>query len=227
MGDVVKGGSGQGRAALAMLAFAMLTGCASDTRLREAELDELAAWLPGSYDNTEQAGADAAAGRTQHEALAIVIAPIYAAPLGKHAFYVQEMAADDPRRVMRQRVFAFDIDGDDRIVQGIYSLAEPLRWRDAHLNPDLFKGLIPHEDLRPATGCELVWKREDARFVGANDPARCRVSSRAAGGSVRLESRAELTPDELAIGESSYDANGRLVYGHAEEPLYRFSKRAD
>ncbi len=124
-------------------------------------------------------------------------------------------------------MIAFDLDAEgERIIQAAYALAEPGRWRDAHTNPDLFKGLIPHEELRAATGCELVWKKEGERFTGANDAARCRASSRVTGATVRLEMRAELTPSELALSDRSYDAAGRLVYGPPDEP-YRFVKRAD
>lgn len=193
--------------AVLSIVVALLAGCANQAKLQQAELDELAAWLPGSYVSSGESAAGN--GGSAGQALALVITPIYAAPLGRHAFYLQEMAADDARRVTRQQVLAFDVDGEDRIVQGVYSLAEPLRWRDAHMNPDLFKGVIPHEDLRPATGCELIWKREDARFVGTNDPVRCRTLSRQAGTTVRLDYRAELTPDELVVTEQAYHLSGR------------------
>jgi hypothetical protein len=214
-------------AVIAVIAVTALAGCSSQTKLREAELSQLAEWLPGRYDNRDQAERDTKDGGAGHEALAIVIVPIYAPALGKYAFYSQEMAADDSRRVTAQRVIAFDVAADKRIVQGMYALTEPVRWRDAHLNPDLFKGLIPHQDVRPLPGCELVWVKEGERFTAANDPARCRMPSRITGGTVNLEVRAELAQGELAMSDRSYDADGRLVYGNAAEPFYRFVKRAD
>ena len=207
--------------ALAPLALAFLSACASQAKQAEADLSTLAEWLPGRYDNVEQLGGD-----SMRQAVVLRVVPFYAAPIGKAAFYVHETAADDPRRVLSQRIIAFDLDAKrERIVQAIFTLTEPGRWRDAHENPDLFTGLIPHEDLRPMQGCELVWKRETDRFVGANDPARCRSTSRATGASVKLEMRAELTPDELALGERPYDSAGRLVEGDAGETLQRYTKR--
>ena len=69
--------------------------------------------------------------RTTRSRLSIV--PIDAL-VGEHVFYVQETAADDPRRVTVQRLFMFGVgqEGDraDRL-----ALTEPLRWRDAQLTP--------------------------------------------------------------------------------------------
>lgn len=209
-----------------LIALTVVAGCTGQTKLREAELSQLAQWLPGRYDNLEQAQGDARRGGAPHEALAMVIVPIYAPVLGKYAFYSQEMAADDPRRVTAQRVIAFDLAGD-KLVQSMFALAEPVRWRDAHLNPDLFKALIPHQDVRPLAGCELVWKKDGERFTAANDPARCRIASRITGSTVNLDVRAELAPGELAMSDRSYDASGKLVYGNPDEPFYRFVKRAD
>ncbi len=66
----------------------------------EAALNELVALLPGSYDNIAQA-------RTcpDHSSLRLVIAPVQAPLVGDHVFYMQEMAGDDPRRVLSQRLY--------------------------------------------------------------------------------------------------------------------------
>src|SRR5690606_1339353 len=76
-------------------ALLLLAACASQPKRHEVFLAELAAVLPGSYDNIAQARASGA-----HAALRVVIAPVQAALLGKHVYYVQEMAADDAQRVM-------------------------------------------------------------------------------------------------------------------------------
>lgn len=217
----------RGKAAvLAVVALAALGGCAGNAKRAQSQLAELVQWLPGTYDNRAQARE--ASGAHGHEPLTLVIVPIYAPALGKYAFYAQEMAADDPRRVTAQRVLAFDVVGrDDRIVQATFALAEPVRWRDAHLNPDLFKALIAHQDVRRLEGCDLEWTRQDEGFTAANERASCRITSRLTDNMVSVEMRAELAPGTLALAERYYDAAGRLVHGHREEPFYRFVKRAD
>lgn len=200
----------------------LLVGCSGALELRRAELAQLAEWLPGRYDNVEQATA-AGATAQRHESLAVVIVPVYAPALGERVFYSQEMAADDARRVLGQRLLAFEAAGQG-IVQRVYLLEDPLRWRDGHSNPDLFKALVP-DDVRPLGGCELIWKKDGERFRGANDPARCRAVSRAGGGSVSIESRAELGPGDLAMSDRAYGPDGALVQGRADDPFYRFRKR--
>lgn len=207
-----------GRCALAV-SFG-LAACAGQEKLAKAQLAELVTWLPGRYDNLVQAEA---AGAAAHEALALTIVPIYAPMLGDHVFYLQETAADDPRRVLDQRLLSFDTAEDGTLVQATFQLTDVLRWRDAHLNPDLFKSLMP-QDVRPMQGCELRWTKTPQGFRGENDPQRCRVSSRVTGGMVFLESRAELGPDELALSARTLDASGNLVQGRATEPFYRFRK---
>jgi hypothetical protein len=201
----------------------LLAGCANQEKLHKEELEELVQWLPGQYDNTAQAQADERSGvQPPHEPLALAIVPIYAPTIGRNVFYLQEMAADDPRRVMSQRVLSFEASADG-IRQSAWSLSQPVRWRDGHLNPDLFKSLLP-DDLGAMQGCGLSWKKAAGRFVGSNDPKHCRTTSRATG--VQIEARAELGPEDLSTGERSFDSRGSHVQGSRDEPLYRFRKQA-
>ena len=202
---------------------AALGACTNQQKLREAELVQLLRWLPGSYDNTAQAKADEqAAVRPPHESLELAIVPIESVAMGRNAFYVQEMAADDARRVMSQKVVRFT-STDKGIVESVAALADPLRWRDGQRNPEVFMGMTP-KDLTSTAGCELTWKKEGERFTGANDPKQCRNTSHAVMGLVQVDSRAELTVDEFATAELAYGADGRLLQGRKDEPFYRFRK---
>lgn len=213
--------------AIAVLALsAVLTGCANQKKQNEAELAEIVTMLPGSYDNVAQVEAERAKGIRPREALAIVIVPIYAPSLGDNVFYVQEMAADDPRRVMSQRIFALEATKKGGVIQSNWNMADPLRWRDAHKNPDVFKMLQP-PDLQGLSGCVMTWKKEEDVFKAANDRENCRTTSRLVGGSVLVESRVEMSADELAMSDRMFDSKGKLVYGNADEPLYRFRRRAE
>jgi hypothetical protein len=115
-------------------------------------------------------------------------------------------------------------------VQSVFMLTDPLRWRDAHLTPDLFKSMQPH-DVQGVPGCELLWKREkDAeRFTATGSRAGCRSKTRSPnGGTLFVETRLELAPDELAMSDRLYDAQGKLVFGPADDkPIYRFRRRGD
>jgi hypothetical protein len=207
------------------LILPLLAGWTSSMELRRAELAQLAEWLPGRYDNVDQSQADRVRGAAEHEALAVAIVPIYAPALGERVFYSQEMAAGDERRVLGQRILAFEATKKG-VVMRVYALDEPARWRDGHLDPDLFKSLMP-QDVKPLTGCDLAWKKDGERFTGANDRRRCRTVSRITGSMVNVDSRMELGPSELAMSDRSYAPDGRLVYGNPDEPFYRFAKRPE
>ena len=113
---------------------------------------------------------------------------------------------------------------DRGIVQTLWAFAEPARWRDAHRDTDLFKSLMP-QDFTLMTGCDLLWKKTASGFEGANNSDSCRVTSAAAEGTVRMDLRAELSRDELALSDQTYDLSGKRVQGSAGDPYYRFRRR--
>lgn len=179
------------RAALAAslaACLALLAGCANDAKLREAELQKLAVLLPGQYDNRVQV---TQAGAGAELPLELNVTPIYAPFLSDYVFYVQENAWGDPRRVLSQRLFVFELAGGKKIVQRVFGFAEPVRWRDGHLNTDLFKGMMG-QDVGPAAGsCMLEWTLGKQAFNGKSPtPGPC-------GGL----SHAELTPTGLTLGD--------------------------
>jgi hypothetical protein len=207
---------------LLVLVLPWLVACSTPTKRGEAALNELVAMLPGSYDNLAQARA-----APDHPPLRLVVAPVQAPLVGDHVFYVQEMAADDPRRVLAQRLYVLDAVPDSEFaVLMQLDFKEPARWRDGHVNRDLFRGLLM-EDLRPRSGCDLLWKRSERGFSASNDPQHCRTTSRETGEALRVEQRAELDGDGLAILDRHRDAAGRVVYGGEADPFYRFNRRAD
>jgi len=134
-------------------------------------------------------GAQGAAGA--ETALELNIVEIYAPFLSDHVFYVQENAFGDPRRVLSQRLFVFDVAGDARILQRTLGFAEPNRWRDGHLNTDLFKGLMGQDVGASAGACALEWTFGPEAFTG---------KAPSAGTCIGM-SRAELTGRGLTVAE--------------------------
>lgn len=229
---------------LLLLGFiALLSGCAENKqRVYEEDLARMSRWLPGTYDNTAQAKADVQKGvRPPHDAVELAIVPLDSISIGRNAFYLQESAADDPRRVLSQQVIMFKAD-EKGIVESVSTLEDPLRWRDGQRQADIFMGMTP-KDLKSATGCDLKWKRETEpgkekklskeeaervaqkmRFIGTNDPKKCEQTSHVVMGLVQVELRAELTANEFSTAETQYDSNGQVVSGNKAEPFYRFRK---
>jgi hypothetical protein len=205
----------------ALLALLLLAGCASGPKPEDVFVGELAAMLSGSYDNLAQSRAGQG-----HVALRLVIAPVRAPLVGDHVFYVQEMAAYDPRRVQAQRLYVLHpAEKGERALLAQADFAEISRWRDGHLNRDLFKSMLP-QDLRPRPGCDLLFTRQDKGFIATGGTA-CRVSAPGSGETLRVEQRFELDADGLAVYERQRDAAGTVVRGGGDDAWYRFSRRAD
>jgi hypothetical protein len=223
--------------------IALLAGCAENKqRVYEEDLARMSRWLPGTYDNTAQAKSDVQKGvHPPHDAVELAIVPLESVSVGRNAFYLQESAADDPRRVLSQQVIKFSV-SEKGIVESVSTLEDPLRWRDGQRQADIFMGMTP-KDLKSVTGCELKWRRETepdkekklskdeaervaqkTRFIGSNDPKKCEQTSHAAMGLVQVELRAELTANEFSVAEIEYDSNGQPISTNKEEPFYRFRK---
>jgi hypothetical protein len=204
-----------------VVASLMLGACGTQMKKAKSELAELADLLPGRYNNVAQAEEDAKQGTETHAALMLDIVRVDIPLLSDYVFYVQESAAGDARRVTQQRLLTFEATKDGAIVERVYSFAQPGRWRDGHLNAGLFTGLM-FKDTTPLNGCELSWKKDGEKFVGANNRESCRVTTPALG-STKVDMRAELTADELALAELSYSGS-KLVQGNTAEPFYRFRR---
>ena len=162
-------------------AMLLLLGCclwrclrAAPTRKRRpCRVNALVAMLPGSYDNLAQSRAS-----SEHPALRLMVVPVQAPLVGDHVFYVQEMAADDARRVLAQRLYVVEAPCRRRepAIMAQLDFNEPNRWRDGHLKRDLFRALLP---AGPATACRLrpavdAQRQADSTRRTIRSPAACR-----------------------------------------------------
>lgn len=132
--------AGLAAAALAAaLAIVTLGACASGaSRKSQADFVQFVTQIAGDYDNRAQVLRQPELGAVQ-----VSIQPAYAPALGKQVFYVHETAADDPRRIVSQRLVAVMIDEKSgAIAQHDWIFVDAPRWRTAREQPDLFKSLI-------------------------------------------------------------------------------------
>jgi hypothetical protein len=214
-----------------LLAAAVAAG-AAQPRKEEVMLAELVTMLGGSYDNLAQSRAS-----SEHPALRLLVVPVDAPGVGDHVFYVQEMAADDARRVLAQRLYVLNlVPKREQAIMTQLEFNEPARWRDGQLKPELFRALLM-QDLRLRSGCDLLWirkpvdkgagKKEPPRAFVAATSSTCRASSRLTGETVKVEQKMELDADGFAVFEQQRDAAGALVSGDLRDPFFRFSRRAD
>ena len=121
---------------------------ARDKKKEEAEFVAFLRVLPGDYDNLTQAESEGDNG--QHASIVLSIKPLNAQTIGKLVMFVRETVADDPRRVLAQRIWIIEHGKDNLIVQKVYLLREPQRWIHAGEDPQLLQSLLP-DDLTQLT----------------------------------------------------------------------------
>ncbi len=191
-------------AALACCAALAAAGCAGKPPATEADLTLMLTMLPGRYDNRAQAEADVRSGtHPAHEAVALVIIHVYTPRLGHYVYYAQESAADDPRRVLSQKMYSFRLDEKRGIVETMYEFVDPVRWRDGYQSKDLFTA-VQMEDVQPE-GCELLWKKKGDGFLAAHEQKICPDS----GGDAAAAPQMQLAPGALTVGDYKFVRKGR------------------
>ena len=205
------------------IAMTLLAGCSQPQQSAEdLRLLQLAGLLQGRYDNAAQVEADRAAGRTPHPAVTVAIVQIDSLTVGEHAFYLQLTDADDPKHILEQRVFSLQA-GKGGIIQTLWSLAEPARWRAGASQSELFSAL-QYPDIKQLTGCSLLWKKAGDKFTGANDMTHCHATPPEAHGAVFARWEMEVASDTLALSERAYDADSKLIWGREDEPFLRLRR---
>ena len=197
------------RRTAALLGAALLTlgGCAGGKhdpdKMTEADLQLMLTMLPGRYDNGAQAELDVRSNvHPAHEAVTLIITHVYTPRLGHYVYNAQESAADDARRVLGQKMWSFELDEKRGLVQTLYEINEPTRWRDGYLNKDLFTSM-QMEDVQPE-GCRLIWRKKGDGFAAAHDPKVC-PDSAAAPAAAQMA----LTAGALDVGDYKFVRKGR------------------
>ena len=162
----------------AALALLLLAGCSTGATKHEREFDKLLQGLPGQYDNRAQAKTDASG---QHAAVALVINPVNSLAVGKVVMFERETAIDDPRRILAQHIWTFELDKKNaHLVQSVYVFKEPLRWLHAVDDPYVLQSVLP-DDLSVLSGCKLIWSKSDYGFAATTNAKDCRASAGAEG----------------------------------------------
>ena len=213
------------RLTAALAAAALAAGCDTPPKSRQENvLVQLAAWLPGHYDNRAQLAMDAKHGTAAHDAVSATIVKVDSLTVGEHVFYVQEFRTGNPADVLAQHILSFEV-VKDQIVETVYALTEPRRWREGDASPELFNSLQA-DDLKMIAGCSLIWKKEGEKFTAQNDRHHCHTTPESAPAAVSAEWKVELESDTLALSEQAFDSDGDLVYGRTDEPFLRLRKRS-
>jgi CpeT/CpcT family (DUF1001) len=139
----------------ALLAALLLSACASYNQEKKntAELATLTVWLPGTYENGPKD-------------ITLKVTRVDAQHIGKNVFYAEESASNDPNRIETQRLFYFQVDEQHgTLIETIYKLNEPARWREGGHDKELFDAILP-DDVHSIRGCQLLWIKTSELYSG-------------------------------------------------------------
>jgi hypothetical protein len=185
----------------------------------ERQLATLLEWFPGEYDNHEQHWQQETVEKRAQpiEHIHHLFVPVDAPAIGAHTFFVKQYLDNDPRRIYRQRLYAFDTDSArDAVRLTIYSFKDEKTWADAFKDAARMAALAP-SDLEARPGCEVYWRWNADHFVGSMVNDACRfVSQRTGGKEIIINDDLKLTAEEIWISDVARDPEGNLVFGNTE-----------
>jgi hypothetical protein len=203
------------------LALLLLPVCAGASKKSEQEFDKFMQALPGQYDNRTQAKNDPSGA---HAAVAVVINPVNSLALGKAVMFERETAADDPRRILAQHIWTFEMDKKgEHLVQTVYVFKEPLRWLHATDDPYVLQSVLP-DDLSPLSGCKLIWSKSDYGFAATTNALACKASAGAEG--MLIWQSAEVRGTDLLVNEQLSGPDGSFEGTADSASSYRFERRS-
>jgi hypothetical protein len=207
--------------AAAWLALLLLPACAIGSSKHEKEFDKFMQALPGQYDNRTQAKNDISGA---HAAVVVLINPVNSLALGKAVMFERETAADDPRRILAQHIWTFELDKKgEHLVQTVYVFKEPLRWLHAADDQYVLQSVMP-DDLSPLSGCKLVWSKSDYGFAATTNALACKASAGAEG--MLIWQSAEVRGTDLLVNEQLSGPDGSFEGTADSASSYRFERRA-
>ena len=207
--------------AAAWLALLLLPACAIGSSKHEKEFDKFMQALPGQYDNRTQAKNDISGA---HAAVVVLINPVNSLALGKAVMFERETAADDPRRILAQHIWTFEMDKKgEHLVQTVYVFKEPLRWLHATDDPYVLQSVLP-DDLSPLSGCKLIWSKSDYGFAATTNALACKASAGAEG--MLIWQSAEVRGTDLLVNEQLSGPDGSFEGTADSSSSYRFERRS-
>lgn len=188
------------------------------------DLDELVAWMSGSFSSAAQSARTAGAPEDQlYFDVRLHMTPIWTERTDGRWLYVEQALASRLDRPYRQRVYRVRAE-DGGFASDVFLLpgtpeevlAVAGGWRD----PARLAGLTP-ERLVPRDGCSIhLVKRADGVFAGSTTGNLCPSDRQ---GAAYATSRVEIRADLLTSWDQGFDASGKQVWGATAGP-YEFVK---
>ncbi|MDE0508776.1 MAG: CpcT/CpeT family chromophore lyase [Gammaproteobacteria bacterium] len=188
-------------------------------------LDRIIDRLEGSYSNEAQV----AAGEldAENNLLFPVFKQVDIPAFGTHVVYLQWPIDSPDGRLQRQRLWTFHKDAEsDAIHMNFFTLREPERWLDAHIDPDKVRDMKPEDTIGYPDTCLLpvTWENENIR---ASIPSTCEIVSQATRTTMTLKANITITPDRITYQEGGVRSDGSIVFQVPPKGRYVFERIRD
>ncbi|XP_064615553.1 uncharacterized protein LOC135479593 [Liolophura sinensis] len=170
--------------------------------------------FPGQYDNSWQVFMDMVIDLPpplQHQRFSAEIfaenVPIF--PSNVATFYLQEYTGGDPKNIVRQKIYAFQINSTTQeIITKFYSFVDPAKFINAQDNPGLFQNLT-WSDLIYLPGCDVKWDRVEPYLFRTSAIDRCVIVYNNV--SYEIVDSNDLTQNYLTVNEKwTFVSNGSV-----------------
>ena len=204
------------RTALILAPLLTLAGCGIETSSTApippipAEVDRLAGWMAGSFDNTAQTARD-----SSFPTLSLHACRIWPDRTDGRWIYVEQTRLPVTERPQRQEIRRLRIDGLGQLVSEIFAFRSADRpaagaWR----NPEVLDRIDPFL-LLPLEGCALQLTFGEGAFRGGTSGTGCEDSR---SGATHQTTEITIQADRITSWNRGYDDAGDQVWGSDSGP---------
>ena len=203
---------------VAALPLFLLLAAASCSSVPDSvrELEELAAWMEGSFSSARQAQvlpSDFYDRRLETRR-------IWSERTDGIWLYVEQAAANTLDKPYRQRIYRLEHRGFGRATSSVYTLpGRALDYAGSWRDPQSFTTMTP-KDLSLREGCAIHLKKQALAWVGGTRGRGCASSLR---GAAYATSIVRLFADRLESWDRGFDVSGEQMWG-STQGAYVFEK---
>ncbi len=200
-----------------ILGLALLTPGMSEAADKDTGLEELVAWMTGTFSSAVQAADD-----PDFFDISLHIAAIWPDREDGEWLYVEQAVREYQDRPYRQRVYRAREVAPGLFESQIFTLLDPGAAIGAWMSDEPLAGLAP-EDLERREGCAILLRRRGETFEGSTLATLCTSSLR---GATYATSDVVITPNGMISWDRGFAAHGSQVWG-ATKGGYIFDRIVD
>lgn len=180
-----------------------------------SDLQQLADWMTGEFDSSEQAQKDSA-----YYDISLKMTRIWPEKTNGVYIYVEQALASKPDEPYRQRVYFISQIDDLNYTSDVYTLKEEDKFIGAWKSAENFEGVTVF-DLQYKEGCTVFLDYDGFQYSGKTKKGSCKSDLR---GASYATSEVIILPNQLTSWDRGFNENDEQVWG-AEKGPYIFKKK--